>query len=226
MQPTSPEKKAQDITGILVGKYHKKILAWFYKNGRKFPWRGTKNPYKILISEILLQKTNSRAVGIVYESFIKKYPTPMHVTKSSKGEIFKIVSSLGLYYRAERIFEICKSLVEDHGGEIPNNLKELMALKGVGRYAASAVLCFGFDQKEAIIDQNVIRILSRVFEIISNKPRPHYDGKLWQAAQYLLPEKNFQDYNFALLDLSALVCKPKPLCETCPLKDFCCFKNK
>ena len=222
----SPEIKAQNIQKSRIRYYHKKILTWFNKNSRNFPWRTTNDPYKILISEILLQKTNSRTVGIVYESFIKKYPTPVHVAISSKGKVSKIVSTLGLYYRAERIFEICRSLVEDHGGEIPNNLEELMALKGIGRYAASAVLCFGFDQKVAIIDQNVIRILLRVFKIISSKSRPHNDENLWQAALYLLPKKKFRDYNFALLDLSALVCKPKPLCETCPLKGFCCFNNK
>lgn len=214
------------LRNATIHRFQHDLLTWYSKNKRCFPWRETRNPYNVLISEVLLQKTNSRAVGSVYNEFIHKYPTPLHVTKSTIDEIYQIVSPLGLHYRAERIFLLCNSIVKEYKGKIPNNITDLMTLKGIGRYAASAVLCFGFGYKIAILDQNVIRILSRVFNIRSYKPRPHTDRSLWQAAEDLLPENKFKEYNYALLDLSALICKTKPDCDICPLVNICYLHNR
>ena len=225
MQAVTPIITAQNIPKEIIKKFHIRLLSWFKENGRSFPWRETKSPYEIIISELLLQKTNSRAVSETYLKFLKKYPSPAQVTKSSEAEIYSIISPLGLFYRAERILAICSSIEEHHEGEIPNDITDLMKLKGIGRYAASAVLCFGFGESVAILDRNVIRILSRVFDIRSNKPRSHIDNQMWEAAQLLLPADNAREYNLALLDLSAIVCKPKPDCNHCPLNDICAYSK-
>lgn len=223
MEFQSPVDIAESIPKQVVEEYYRNLLDWFNVKKRNFPWRETDNPYFILISEILLQKTNSRAVPDIYLQFIKNYPTPQAVAESSAEAIFELISPLGLFYRAERIISISQTIVENFNGEVPSNLKTLMNLKGVGRYVASAVLCFGFNKPVAILDQNVIRILERVFGIISNKPRPHTDKLLWEAAEILVPSERYQEYNLALLDLSAPNCRPRPQCEDCPLQSICTY---
>lgn len=223
MQYINPFDRAREIPLSKIRAYQKMLLAWFDEHKRNFPWRETNNPYYILISELLLQKTNSRAVGNVFQRFIKEFPTPSCVNAKNRETVYEIISPLGLFYRTERILNICQSIENEFNGKIPNTLTELMALKGVGRYAASAVLCFGFSKRTAILDQNVIRILSRLFAINSAKSRPRDDNDLWQAAIHLVPEKNYKKYNYALLDFSAKVCRTTPLCNICPFIKFCHF---
>jgi len=201
--------------------YHEKLLKWFRKNRRTFPWRKTRDPYKILIAEILLQKTNSRVVSEVYYSFINKYSSPDLVVNSSISEIKKIISPLGLLYKAKRIKKICVSIIEDYGSKVPEDFNDLISLNGVGRYIASAVMLFGFNKPLALLDHNIIRILDRVFSIKSTKSRPHTDKELWHAASELVHMNYAREYNLALLDLSNSHCSPQPICKSCPLKSIC-----
>lgn len=217
----TPDFVAKSIPLKTRQQFQSRLSEWFRTNSRDFQWRHAHSPYKILIAEILLQKTNSRMVGEVYESFINQYPTPYDVKKSSVEEIREIISPLGLIYRAERLHVICNAIVDDFGGNVPNNLSELMGFKGIGRYAASAILIFGFKRSLALVDSNIIRILSRVFNIESRNLRPHTDLTLWEAAQTLVPFGDAANYNLALLDFSALICQLKPNCIICPLIDIC-----
>jgi A/G-specific adenine glycosylase len=222
----SPLDSVKKIPKRIKYEYHKLLLKWFQNNSRNFPWRHTSNPYHLLISEILLQKTNSRVVGEVYEDFLQRYPSLEDVTKYPLKEIQRVIAPLGLVYRAERLQRICRAIVHDYGGNIPDEISKLLELKGVGRYVASAILLFGYGKPLGLVDANVIRVLSRVFSILSQKSRPQTDPEFWKAAEALVPKRVAREYNLALLDFSALVCHIKPKCEICPLKTLCQYYSK
>lgn len=219
----SPLEKVYSITSEVRREYQHRLINWFQNNGRDFPWRQASDPYHILVSELLLQKTHSRAVGKVYLDFISRFPTPNHVAETPLNELERVIAPLGLIYRAARLKESCSVIVSQYSGEVPSVLNDLLALKGVGRYAASAVLLFAFDKHIALVDRNVIRVLDRVFEVRSTAARPHTDLKLWQAAKVLVPKQEARNYNLAVLDLSALICQPKPKCHLCPINHLCLF---
>lgn len=219
----SPLQTALSIPTAVRQEYQRCLIDWFRDNGRDFPWRQAADPYHILVSELLLQKTDSRTVGQVYLEFISRFPTPAHVSEAPLEEIQQVITPLGLLYRAERLKETCSVIVNKYGGRVPSAMADLLALKGVGRYAASAVLLFAFGEPAALVDRNVIRVLGRVFEIQSAAPRPHTDLKLWQAAKILVPDREAREYNLAVLDLSALICRPKPRCQSCPINHLCMY---
>jgi A/G-specific adenine glycosylase len=186
-------------------EFHKKLLKWYKKNKRNFHWRYNKEPYKVLISEVLLQKTNAPKVEPVYNKLIRKYPTPESLQRAKITDVKKIMKDLGLLYRAERLISIGKTLTANYKGAVPSKREQLLGLRGLGKYAASAVMCFAFNKCESIVDNNVVRLFERIFGFKSTKKRPREDTALWHFAKSILPSKNVRDYNYALLDFSALV---------------------
>jgi A/G-specific adenine glycosylase len=203
-------------------EFHKNLLKWYRGNKRNFPWRYNKDSYKILISEVLLQKTDAAKVLPAYKDFVKKYPTVNRLKDAKISDIKKIIKNLGLLYRARRLVTIGNHLSINYLGKVPSNKEKLIKFKGLGRYAASAVLSFAFNKSEAIVDNNIVRLFERIFGYKSSKARPRDDSALWNFAETLLPSKNARDYNYALLDFSALVCTAKiPKHEICPLKNIC-----
>lgn len=222
-----PFPRTMIISKGLKHQFHKRLLAWFKDNKRSFSWRCINDPYKVLISEILLQKTNVEKVTPVFKAFINKYPSPQILQNASPQVIQRMIKNLGLMYRAERLISIGKHLSDYHAGKVPSDKDELLKIRGVGHYAASAVRCFAFNKREAIVDTNIVRLFDRVFGCKSLKKRPREDAELWQFAESLLPSRNVRDYNYALLDFSALVCTAKkPRHEICPLKDICKYYNQ
>jgi DNA (cytosine-5)-methyltransferase 1 len=211
-----------NIPEKVKNKFRRCLLGWYRENKRDFPWRYSKDPYKIIISEILLQKTDAPKVLPVYRKFIKKYPNANSLQKAKLSDVKKLIESLGLLYRAERLISIGKVISASCKRTVPCSKKELLELKGLGQYAASAVRCFAFNKREAIVDNNVVRVMERVFGFRSNKNRPRDDMLLWKFAESLLPARKFEDYNYALLDFSALQCTTRnPDHKTCPLKKIC-----
>lgn len=198
------------------------VLNWYTRNGRCLTWRNTDDPYKILVAEFLLQKTDVEKVKAVYEKFMYCWPSPQTLSKARNSSISKIIRPLGLRYKANRLRSTAKAIVEKFDGEIPESEDKLLELPGVGRYIASAVECFAFNKPKAILDTNIIRIFDRVLGIHSEKDRPRDDARLWNTAQALVPHKNAREYNWALLDFGALVCKSRdPLCGECVLQNMC-----
>lgn len=203
------------------------ILSWYRINGRCLPWRNTDEPYKILVAEFLLQKTDVEKVKPVYRRFIYRWPSTQSLSKARISSIFKVIQPLGLKYKANRLKSTAKIIVERFGGKIPKADDKLLELPGVGRYIASAVECFAFNIPKAILDTNVLRIFNRVFGIKSKRNRPRDDPRLWSFAQTLVPENNAKEYNWGLIDYGALVCKSKePLCNKCILYNMCIFFQK
>jgi DNA (cytosine-5)-methyltransferase 1 len=212
------------IPNDLKVKFKKKLLQWYKENKRNFPWRNEKDPYKILISEVLLQKTDAPKVLPVYNKIIQHYPTVEKLKTAALPDLRNIFKDVGLLYRAERLINICSDIVDR---KIPYQKDHLLQLNGLGEYISSAICCFAFNKREAIVDTNIIRLLERVFDYHSTKKRPRDDKALWNFAQSLLPVKKAKDYNYALLDFSSIQCTArKPEHEKCPLKNICHFYNQ
>lgn len=211
----------------IVKKFQTSILNWYAGNGRCLHWRDTNEPFKILVAEFLLQKTDVEKVKPVYKKFIYHWPSPQLLSKARISSISKIIQPLGLNYKANRLKSTAKVIVEKFGGKIPEVDDKLLELPGVGRYIASAVECFAFNKPKAVLDTNVIRIFNRIFGIKSKKSRPRDDPQLWSFAQTLVPANNAKEYNWGLIDYGAFVCKSKePLCGECILYNICMFYRK
>ncbi|MBA7632096.1 Adenine DNA glycosylase [subsurface metagenome] len=217
---------AGDIKKRKVSALRNSLLKWYEKEARDFPWRRTRDPYKVLVSEILLQKTTSKQVSGIYRPFFERYPSVRELAGTSTGEIKEIVGKLGLEKRADFLKEAANKIVNEYGGKIPESPEFLKSLKGVGNYVCNSVLCFAFGVPCHIVDNNVARVLRRYFGLDSTK-RAHSDKELWKVAERVLPLKKFREFNYALLDFAALICKPKnPLHEQCPLKKLCIYYRK
>jgi A/G-specific adenine glycosylase len=215
------------INLISKTKFQNEIIDWYKKNGRNFPWRNSEEVYRILISELLLQKTDAPKVEEIYNDFFSMYETIDMIYNADIKEIERILLPLGLNKnRANRLKSISQKVIEEHGGEIPKNKSDLLQLKGVGNYIANAVMCFAYGENEPIVDTNVIRMYSRLFNFKSIKKRPRDDKELWNFAKHMLPSDKIQDYNYAILDYASLVCKAKkPLCEKCIFLKYCRYEK-
>lgn len=197
-------------------KFWAGLLRWHCASARRFPWRETRDPYHILVAEILLQKTAAAAVPKVYEKLISFYPTPKDLASAALDDIAAVVAVLGLGYRADRLRRTAEILASEYGGSVPCSREALLALPGVGPYIADAVLCYAFGLPVVPVDTNTVRVAGRALGIRSDKSRPRTDRLLAQKlAELLLPEKA-RDCNLALLDFAALVCTArKPKCAEC-----------
>lgn len=207
-----------------IKRFQKVIFNWYKQNKRYLPWRNTSDPYKILIAEFLLQKTDVEKVKAVYEQFINHWPTIQLLCEANIHAIAEVIQPLGLKYKATRLKSVASIIVDKFNGNIPQTTKMLLELPGVGRYIASTIECFAYNKPTAILDTNVIRILTRVLGVSSQKQRPRDDTHLWDLADELLPHKNIKDYNWALLDYGSLICRSRrPLCNVCTLQEICTF---
>jgi len=200
----------------------KTIMSWGKKNYIGFPWRKTQNLYEIFVAEFLLQKTNSKMVEEVYTEFVMNYPTVNKLNETPLEEIKTVFEKIGLKYRAERMKNISAIVVQEYGSIFPDDVVQLLSFKGIGKYIANALLCFGYNKTVPIVDVDIARILVRFFDLhlIS---RPRNSKMVWDKAQSLLPLKDSKMFNWILLDFGASVCKSKPLCQECPLKEKCRF---
>lgn len=205
------------------------LLKWFKKNNRNFlPWRQTKNPYSILVAEMMLQKTTVVQVERVFPNFISKYRTPASLSRAEVDEIKQIITPLGMEHRRAPLFKkLGQSIVAEYQGRIPSDRKGLMALEGVGQYIANAVLCLAFNEDVPMLDTNVIRVLIRFFDLKVQRARARKDKTIWEFLESMIPEGKGRDLNLALLDHGAQVCLPrKPLCERCPVNSICIYVSK
>lgn len=202
----------------------KKMLTWFETNQRKFPWRETDSPYAILLAEKLLQQTSAtQAVVSAYNNILSLYPTIEMLAKAKIQKLESIITPLGFKYRATELLKLAQEIVVKHGGRVPDNLKTLLSLPGVGDYIARAVLCFGYGLVVPIVDTNVARFLYRTFGLNGTLPsNPARLRFLSALASGLVPAKAARDFNLAILDLCAKVCvSGEPYCNECPLIGEC-----
>lgn len=200
------------------------LLVWFDHHERHFPWRDTTDPYAILLAEKLLQQTSvGEPVLKTYSAILSRFPTVYALAQATQSELESMMAVLGFRYRAAELPRIAQEIVRRHGGFVPDDLKELLRLPGVGEYIAGAVLCFAFVRQMPIVDTNVARFLYRLFGLSGSLPsNPARNHRLWVLASNLVPIGAARSYNLAVLDLCAEVCTPSnPKCTACPAVARC-----
>lgn len=199
------------------------LLIWFRRNYRVFPWRETRDPWAVLLAEILLQRTRASTVAREYPAILDRFPDPRTAHDAKEPELFEAVKSLGFgNKRATTIRELADALVNTHDGEVPRNRSRLQELPRIGPYTARACLCFAFGERLALIDRNVEVVMRRVFDYSSSE-RAHKDEKLYAFLDALVPadEDLVRGFNLAVLDLRDAVCLDPPQCASCPHRDGC-----
>ena len=202
----------------------KNILAWYFKEKRDLPWRITTDPYKILVSEIMLQQTQVDRVIPKYNSFLKQFPTTKSLAEAQTADVLKSWSGLGFNRRALRLQDISKKI--NALKKFPETEKELLQLKGIGPYTASAVCSFAYNQNVAVLDTNIRRVFHRIFFKENNKQNETLTKELELIAEKLLPHGQSRDWHNALMDLGATICTAQtPKCSQCPVASQCQFEK-
>ena len=208
-------------------KFSNTLIYWYLQNNRELPWRKTKNPYFIWLSEIMLQQTRVAQGLSYYLKFTKKFPTVFHLAKADESTVLKMWQGLGYYSRARNLHFSAKQIANELNGEFPYTYKEIIKLKGIGDYTASAIASICFNEPTAVVDGNVYRVLSRYFGIKTAINSSAGIKEFKVLAQTLIDETQPGTFNQAIMDFGALHCKPQnPLCETCPFSDGCIALNK
>lgn len=203
--------------------FAKKLLAWNESyNDRQMPWKGEKDPYKIWLSEIILQQTRVEQGLAYYNRFITQFPTIQKLAKAPETTVFKLWEGLGYYTRCKNLIATAKYITEELKGKFPDKYEDILALKGIGPYTAAAISSFAFNLPHAVVDGNVFRVLARVFGIATAIDSTEGKKEFTRLANELLDKKQPGIYNQALMDFGATICKPQqPLCAVCPLKPNC-----
>jgi A/G-specific adenine glycosylase len=210
------------LNGRELTTFRKQLLAWFRQFQRELPWRGTKDPYRIWLSEIMLQQTRVVAVIPYYEKFLQGFPDVHALAAAPQEEVLRLWSGLGYYSRARNLQKAAQQIVAKHGGQFPTRLEDVLDLPGIGNYTAAAILSIGFNGKHAVLDGNVARVLARLGAIHGDLREPRRWQKLQKTADALLDANSPGDWNQAMMELGATVCTPKsPQCLLCPVGAFC-----
>jgi A/G-specific adenine glycosylase len=201
-------------------RWRQRLLAWYDRNRRDLPWRRDRDPYRVWLSEIMLQQTRVAAVLEHYRSFLKRFPTVQKLASAREASVLAAWSGLGYYRRARMMHAAAKVIVKQHEGKFPGEIPELRALPGIGRYTAGAIASIVFDAPAAVVDGNVERVLGRVFG------NGLAGESIWQAADALLSRQRPGDFNQAMMELGAIVCLPRqPLCSVCPVISLCATRG-
>jgi len=210
------------IAIISKEKIQTKLLRWFEKNKRDLPWRRTRDPYAIWVSEIMLQQTQVATVIPYYKKFLKSFPTVRHLAKSDLSKVLKVWEGMGYYSRARNLHRASQIVLNHFHGKIPDTLRDLLSLPGIGRSTAGAILSFAFHKEAPILDGNAKRVFSRLFAVSGNPGQRKTEGLLWKISESLIPKGFSNPFNQALMDLGSMLCTPKdPQCPRCPLHRFC-----
>jgi A/G-specific adenine glycosylase len=199
---------------------HRALLAWYRRQKRELPWRLTRDPYLIWVSEVMLQQTTVKAATPYFEAFVARFPTVEALAAAAEEDVLAAWSGLGYYHRARNLRRGAQHLLTHHAGHFPRTLEAALGIPGVGLYTASAVLSIAHGVPLPVVDGNVRRVLSRLFAL--RGPEWSSDGPYYNRAEELLSREHPGDWNQALMELGATVCTPRrPLCPACPLRDLC-----
>ena len=222
---SSSDLQQEFSRSIVLGSqrmFRSRLLKWFDANARELPWRKNKTPYRIWVSEIMLQQTQVATVIEYYRRFLKRFPTVKKLAAAQQSEVLKLWEGLGYYRRARQLHNAAIKIVEEFGGKFPTNFEDVLGLPGVGRYTAGAILSISKDQQLPILEGNTIRLFARLLEMETD-PKTSVNQKiLWRFAEAIVPKNRAGDFNQALMELGNRVCKPKsPLCSDCPISNLC-----
>ena len=210
------------LNGHALATLRKQLLGWFREFQRDLPWRRTRDPYRIWLSEIMLQQTRVAAAIPYYERFLQRFPDVHALAAAPREEVLRLWSGLGYYSRARNLQKAAQQIVAKHGGQFPTRLDDALALPGIGVYTAAAILSIAFGEKHAVLDGNVARVLARLGAIHGDLRGSQRWQELQETADRLLEPKSSGDWNQAMMELGATLCTPKsPQCLLCPVAQFC-----
>jgi A/G-specific adenine glycosylase len=203
------------------------LLAWYDQHAADLPWRRSTDPYRVWLSEIMLQQTQVETVKPYYERFLDAFPTVEALAAASLDRVLKLWEGLGYYSRARNLHAAAQMVTRDFGGRFPTTVEGLLLLPGVGRYTAGAIASIAYGVRAPVLDGNVIRVFARLTDLESDVSEPAVKDQLWKLAEDWLPAERSGDYNQALMELGRTVCKPRnPACTTCPIFLHCDAFNK
>jgi len=223
---TPPEASLPRANKARIQHFQAELLHWFQANGRDLPWRQTRDPYHILVSEMMLHQTQVDRVIPKYHEFLEAYPTFDALAKAPVEEVEQLWRPLGYNFRPTRLHAIAQCVIRQHDGKLPDTLDGLQSLCGIGRYTAGAILNFAFHKDAPILDTNVRRVLQRFFAVPGDPHRAPAHKQLWSLAELVIPPGKGFIFNQAILDFGALLCTARnPLCPKCPLKRDCPFPD-
>jgi A/G-specific adenine glycosylase len=203
-------------------KLRQALLRWYAERGRTLPWRKTQDPFRILVSEMMLQQTQVSRVIRKYREFLERFPTLRSLARARTSSVIRAWSGLGYNARALRLQKIAQLVVKKFDGGLPTDPQLLLALPGIGRYTANAVACFAFHRGVPVVDTNIRRVLTRIFSRSRSARERLSERSVWELAESLLPQGSSRDWTFALMDLGAMICTARhPLCAACPVRSDC-----
>lgn len=211
-----------DLDAAWVATIRRRLLAWFAMEKRDLPWRADRDPYRILVSEMMLVQTTVAAVVPFFERFVRVFPDFEALAGAEEERVVKAWEGLGYYRRARQLHAAAKAIVAEHGGRMPDDPVAVLALPGVGRYMAGAILSQAFDRPEPILEANSQRVLARLLAWTEDLATTSSKKRLWDAAARLVPPEQAGDFNQAMMELGALICSPRsPRCLFCPVAAEC-----
>jgi A/G-specific adenine glycosylase len=198
------------------------LVAWYARNGRDLPWRRSRDPYRVWISEVMLQQTQVERVREFFDRFMARLPSVQELALAEENEVLRLWEGLGYYRRARQLHAAARLIVERHGGVFPRRPEELAGLPGIGRYTAAAIASIAFGVRAAVVEANSRRVLARLVGHDRPLGGGAGDGPIWEIAERLLPGHEPGRFNQALMDLGAMICTPRqPRCQACPLMRVC-----
>ncbi len=209
------------ISPSLLRSFRSQLLAWWRVHGRWFPWRQDSDPYRVLIAEILLRRTQATQVLPVFTHFLEEFPDPAALANARAERIRELLWPLGLHWRAGDVIRLGREILERTGGRVPDDPDTLRSLPGVGDYVAATVRCFALGERAAVVDVNTARVVSRFFGIDS-RGELRRNRQIIEVLERLVDRRHPREFNWALIDLAALVCRPRvPVCSKCPFNQAC-----
>ncbi len=203
-------------------QFRRRMLAWFRRNARDLPWRRTRDPYAIWVSEIMLQQTQVVTVIGYFERFLAAFPSIADLAAADEQEVLRLWEGLGYYRRARQLHAAARVIVAEHQGCFPREVQQIRALPGIGRYTAGAIASIGWDAREPILEANTIRVFSRLLAFRGDPQKNSGQQPLWEFAAGVLPKRDTGLFNQALMELGSEICTPRgPLCAKCPVCALC-----
>ncbi len=219
----APMTNTIKISPTSAKKFGSQVVEWYHKQGRKhLPWQQNKTPYRVWISEVMLQQTQVATVIPYYQRFMESFPTINDLANADEDKVLHHWTGLGYYARARNLHKASKIMAQQYKGEFPLTIEEVIALPGIGRSTAGAILSLALNQHHAILDGNVKRVLARCYTVEGHNGQAKYEKALWPIAETLTPKESVAQFNQAMMDLGSLICtRSKPKCDECPLQSGC-----
>jgi A/G-specific adenine glycosylase len=211
---------------ISSSKFRRHLRAWYEQHGRDLPWRRTRDPYAILVSELMLQQTQVATVLPYYREWLRRFPDVRILAAATESDVLHAWQGLGYYARARNLHAAAKAVMSNHGGNFPDSPEQMRKLPGLGRYTANAVATFAFDRSVPVVEANTARLFARLANLRLRIDSAAGQAQLWSFAATLVPRRNAGIHNSAVMDLGALICTSgQPDCAACPVRGFCAADN-